>query len=331
MKKADFWEKTKENKIKCLLCPHHCIIPQGKTGLCMVRQNTGEELIALSYGAISSAQIDPIEKKPLYHFQPGTRIFSIGSWGCNFKCVFCQNYAISQDVMLNNSKLVTPEDIIQTMKAYKLNSIAFTYNEPLINFEFVKDVAMLARQNKIMTVLVTNGFIDEEPAKDLLTYIDAMNVDIKSMEDSFYRKYCSGRLQPVLEFCKLAYKYKAHIEITNLIIPELNDRAELFVELASWIKENLSINTPLHFSAYHPSYKLSISATPAVTLEKAYAECRKILPFIYLGNILTDYGQNTICPKCGNTVIVRHGYSVNILGLKDGACTSCGANCGIVQ
>jgi pyruvate formate lyase activating enzyme len=331
MKKADYWQKTKDGKIRCLLCPHHCVIPPDKTGLCLVRQNTGNELTAVCYGVISSAQIDPIEKKPLYHFYPGSRIFSLGSWGCNFKCVFCQNFSISQEVMLNQSKRMEPDDIIQTMLANKLTSIAFTYNEPVINFEFIRDCARLAKQSKFLTVLVTNGFIEESPARELLPYIDAMNVDIKSMEDEFYIKYCSGKLQPVLNFCKLAHSFNCHIEITNLIIPSLNDKEELFLQLAGWIRENLSEEIALHLSAYYPTYRLSLPATPARTLEKAYEKCRSILPFVYLGNILTEQGQNTICSGCGNVVVARHGYSIDIRALKDGGCAICGKKCGIIH
>ncbi len=330
-KKANFWKKRDDDKTQCLLCPHHCIIPKGRTGICGVRQNIEGELIPICYGVISSAQIDPIEKKPLYHFYPGTRIFSIGSWGCNFKCVFCQNFSISQDVIISQSKLLQPQDIIETMLSHKLQSIAFTYNEPLINFEFVKDCAILAKQNKLLTVLVTNGFINEKPATELLPYIDAMNVDIKSMEDEFYRKYCSGRLEPVLEFCKLAKQFKCHIEITNLIIPSLNDKISLVTTLAEWIKTHLSDKTPLHLSAYHPAYKLALPATPVTTLEKVYQECRKILSFVYVGNVLMEHGQDTVCPKCGNIVIARHGYSINICNLKGNCCALCGTECQIVS
>jgi len=322
MKTAKFWHKTDDGKVQCDLCPHGCVIAAGRTGICKVRGIEENELKALGYGLISSAHMDPIEKKPLYHFYPGKEIFSIGGWGCNLGCVFCQNWTISQQ-FISESTRRAPEAIVEeTAKAGSIG-IAYTYNEPLIGFEFVQDCARLAKAEGLVNVLVTNGYTRPEPAAELFPLIDAMNVDIKSMDDAFYRKQCKGSLDPVLASCKQAIAAGVHVEITNLVIPTLNDELRLLETLATWIADNLGKHTPLHLSAYYPQYKLKIPATTTGTLEKAYEICRKQLYYVYIGNAWTSAGQDTRCPDCNDTLISRRGYTTKICGMRNGSCAKC--------
>jgi len=323
MKEALFWHAADAGKIECGLCPHHCRLADGKHGLCGVRLAQAGKLYAAGYGLISSAHNDPIEKKPLYHFHPGKSIFSVGGWGCNFKCRFCQNWTISQQVDFNGSS-VLPEKIVATARAEQSIGIAYTYNEPLINIEFVSECARLAREAGLVNVLVTNGYIEKEPAEFILPLIDALNIDIKSMDEEFYKKQCFASRQPVLEFSKQAVTTGCHVEITNLIIPGLNDADEQIKQLAKWIFANLGKKTPLHLSAYHPEFKMDRPPTPPETLARAYRLCKEKLPYVYMGNLFSDAGQNTLCPQCGNTLIIRRGYSVQRVGLKDSNCAKCG-------
>jgi pyruvate formate lyase activating enzyme len=267
--------------------------------------------------------VDPIEKKPLYHFHPGKEIYSIGGWGCNLGCSFCQNWTISQQ-FVSKAEHVTPEQIMaETVKTGSIG-IAYTYNEPLIGIEFVQDCARLVREKGMVNVLVSNGYVNHDAAADLLPLIDAMNVDIKSMDESFYREQCKGKLAPVLAFCKQAVAAGCVVEITNLVIPTLNNELKLLETLAKWMADNLGKATPLHLSAYHPQYKLKIPATEADALERAYAVCKKHLFYVYVGNVWTSAGQDTQCPDCGETLISRRGFSTDALGIRDGSCAKCG-------
>ncbi len=282
-KEALFYEKQPNNITHCHLCPHECVIADSKRGFCLARKNHGGTLIAEGYGKISSCAMDPIEKKPLYHFHPGSKILSVGSYGCNFKCPFCQNWQIAQQI-LDSLNIITPEELVDM--AIKNNSIgiAYTYNEPTIFYEYVYDTSIMVKEKNLLNVWVTNGYINKKPMEKILPYIDALNIDIKSMDDSFYKKYCKGDLQPVLDICALAKKY-SHVEITNLIIPTLNDTDEHFHKLGKWIKENLGKETPLHISRYFPQYKMDINPTPIDTLKRAEAILLQYLDFVHLGNV----------------------------------------------
>ena len=330
MRTARFYHQTDNDRIQCDLCPHRCVIEDAGAGICGARKVEGNELKAVGYGLISSAGMDPIEKKPLYHFHPGSDIFSIGGWGCNLSCVFCQNWNISQQV-ITTSRAQTAESLLAKTPSRNCIGIAYTYNEPLIGIEFVEDCARLAHTQGLANVLVTNGFIQPEPAAEILPLIDALNIDIKSMDDAFYRDRCRGSLLPVLSFAEQAMSAGCHVEITNLLIPGLNDDADLIRKLAVWIRDDLSERVPLHISAYHPQYELDTPSTPAETMLKAYEICREELSYVYLGNLRTETGQNTQCPSCMATLIARSGYTTDIRGIADGKCTSCGSIVDIIM
>ncbi|MBI2251241.1 MAG: AmmeMemoRadiSam system radical SAM enzyme [Armatimonadetes bacterium] len=328
MKEALYYEKV-NSKIRCYLCPHQCLIKENALGICGVRQNYGDKLITLNYGRYSSINLDPVEKKPLYHFYPGKNILSIGTIGCNFQCPFCQNWSISQvrKTRKKETKSITKEELIKIaidLKEKGNIGIAYTYNEPFIWYEFVRDCAQFAKAEGLKNVLVTNGYVNLKPLEELLPYIDAVNIDIKSMREEFYLKLCKGKLEPVLKTCETAYK-KCLIEITNLIIPNHNDQKEDFEKLVNWIIEHMGDDAPLHFSRYHPDYQFNETATPIETLSLAYKIAKEKLKYVYIGNILDDFGENTYCPNCGKMVIERSGFKVNQDNLNSqGMCNFCG-------
>jgi pyruvate formate lyase activating enzyme len=324
MKTALYWHAIISGRVQCDLCPHQCRLANGQWGLCKARQAMNGELKAAGYGHVSAAHLDPVEKKPLYHFHPGTMIFSIGGWGCNLGCEFCQNWGISQQSPLPGPEY-TPDTIAE--QAVKSGSIgvAYTYNEPLIGHEFVSDCAQRVRANGLSNVLVTNGFVLPGPADALLPWIDAVNLDIKSMEESFYKKSCHAALPPVLDFACQARAAGCHMEITNLVIPGMNDQDGLFEQLGSWMAAHLGRHTPLHLSAYHPDYKSKNPPTPLATLEHARELCARHLDYVYIGNQVSRHGADTGCPGCHATLIERVGYSVKTAGLTAaGLCEGCG-------
>lgn len=329
-RRADHWMRRDDGRLECRLCPHHCAICDGQAGICRVRVRRGDILVAAGYGHISSAHIDPIEKKPLYHFHPGEPIFSIGGWGCNFGCTFCQNWSISQEAHLQGN-VISAEAIVGQALQRGCRRVAYTYNEPLVGFEYVRDCCRLVREAGATNVLVTNGYVEPAPAAELLPLVGALNVDIKSMDDAFYRKQCHGTLAPVLSFCRQAAAAGCHLEITNLLIPTLNDADELVERLAVWVAGNLGPLTPLHLSAYHPDYQAHIESTPLATLERAFEVCRRHLRYVYMGNVAGGRGQDTVCPGCGHTLIVRHGYATTLRGLRGGACAHCGRKADVIM
>ena len=312
-----------DGRAQCDLCPHGCRIPEGGAGRCRVRRVEGGELKADSYGRLSSVNIDPIEKKPLHHFVPGSSILSIGGWGCNFTCRFCQNWSISQQVQAEGPR-TSPDEIVSRADAGGSIGIAYTYNEPLVGYEFVQDCARLAHAAGLANVLVTNGFIRPEPASELLPLIAALNIDVKSMDEDFYRSYCGGSLAPVLAFARQAVSLGCHVEVTNLIIPGLNDGERGLRELAEWIAVKLGPGVPLHLSAYYPRYKLELPPTPEHVLERAHAVCAEALDYVYLGNVMTGLGQDTLCPGCGTVLIRRRGYRTRVENVRERACQACG-------
>ena len=320
--KAAFQHKLRDGKIRCDLCPHHCVLADGESGLCKARVVRDGELLASCYGIISSAALDPVEKKPLYHFYPGRMIYSIGGWGCNFECSFCQNWTISQQVD-REGRSYSPDRAVREAVRLKSIGIAYTYNEPLVGFEFVRDCAEEAKRAGLVNVLVTNGYVVEKPAAELIQFIDALNIDIKSMDDGFYRETCHGRLEPVLNFARQSSDAGCHVEITNLVIPGMNDETGNFEKLACWICDNLGRKTPLHLSAYRPEYKLRTGSTSTALLEKGHDICRRYLDYVYVGNVQTDTGQDTACPECSALLVKRRGYLTDVSGIENGKCTHC--------
>ena len=326
-KEARFWKKTSDNKVQCSLCSHNCEINDGKTGVCGVRQNNDGKLYTLIYGSCSSVAADPIEKKPLYHFHPGTNAFSIGTVGCNFKCLHCQNYSISTaGTDFGYMRELTPEETVKLAKEYNCKGIAYTYNEPTIWHEFTFDSARLAKKNGLYTVYVTNGYISEEPLREISEFLDAMNIDVKAFTEDFYKKICKARLQPVLSTCELAHELGIHIELTYLIIPGYNDSMDEIKKFCEWVVKNLGNNIPVHFSRFHPDHNLlDVNSTPMETMLKAYDLAKETgVLFPYLGNVPTGDYENTICPSCGNICVERHIFSVNLSGINNGKCAKCG-------
>jgi len=326
-KEALFWEKREDGKIQCLLCPVGCVIAEGKMGVCMGRKNEGGTLYATNYGRLVSIAIDPIEKKPLYHFHPGTQILSTGPNGCNMRCQQCQNWTISQEE--SPTEFVTPEDLVRIASNEDSVGIAYTYTEPLIWYEYVLDTAKIARENDLANVLVTNGYIHEEPLKKLLPHVDAMNIDLKSMEDDFYKKICKAKLPPVLRAIELSHKNGIHIEITNLLMPTLNDSEEQIQKLVDFVAD-LSDRIPVHFSRYFPSYQMDLPPTPMESLQKAFLLAKRKLKYVFIGNAYIPNTSNTYCPQCNNLLVKRNGYHTAVVGIKDRKCGNCGVSADVV-
>ncbi len=311
---------TNDRGVRCLLCPHRCLIPPGMKGLCRSRENRGGRLVSSSYGHVAALHVDPIEKKPLYHFLPGSRVLSAGNNGCNLKCAFCQNWSISQ--IDAETTYISPADLLQATLNAGTPSVAFTYAEPVVWFDYVLDCCRMLRESGIKTALVTNGMINPEPLAMILPFVDAMNIDIKSMDSDFYRSICHGWRDPVLETARMA-SHHCHLEITNLVIPNRNDSEELFHRLGVFIQNELSSHTPLHLSAYHPEYRLSEPPTSYETLKTARMILRQYLDFVYLGNI-SPSESDTICPSCGTPAVQRSGYrNIQIDLSPDGHCLNC--------
>ncbi len=316
MREALFY--VKENgDMRCLLCPHACLIAPNERGKCKARINLDGELKTLVYGESDSEKlyfhVDPIEKKPLYHFYPGSYSLSFGTPGCNLFCQNCQNYTLSQSTPNDiKDNFLKPEKIVELAKTHDCKSISYTYTEPTIFYEYVMDTSKIAKKQGIENVWVTNGFINPKPLREALPYIDAMNIDLKSFSDEFYQSVCGGKLRPVLETIKTASK-STHIEITNLLVPILNDSDEDIKKLVDFVSE-LSDEIPLHFSAYRPMYKMEIKPTPTETLYRAKEIAEKKLKYVYLGNVPAN--NDTFCPKC-KTNIIKRNYGVKISLIND--------------
>ncbi|MBW3023276.1 AmmeMemoRadiSam system radical SAM enzyme [Candidatus Woesearchaeota archaeon] len=330
MKKAILWKKLENSNVECQACNFRCKIAPDQTGICMVRKNVNGTLYSLVYGSIISKNIDPIEKKPLFHFLPGTRTFSIGTVGCNFKCLFCQNYDISQYVRdggFITGKETTPKEVVEEAKKYSCESVAYTYNEPAIFVEFVVDTAKLAKKSGLKNVYVTNGYETKEALEKIKGLIDAMNIDLKSFDKNFYMKTCGAvDVEKVLETITNAYNMGFWIEITTLVIPGHNDSDENLRKIAKFIS-SLDKNIPWHISRFFPMYKMeNVPPTPIDTLIKAYKIGQEFgLRYIYIGNVHKEEYESTFCPSCGNTVIERNWVSGEINNkTKNKECPKCG-------
>ncbi|MFP4051145.1 MAG: AmmeMemoRadiSam system radical SAM enzyme [Thermoplasmata archaeon] len=330
MKEAMYWE-VEEDKIRCKLCPQNCLIGEGERGICNVRKNIEGKLYSLIYGKVASLAVDPIEKKPLYHFYPGTSVLSHGSMGCNLKCKFCQNASLSNgDPESPYLKEYTVAELAD--QALNHDGIAWTYNEPTITYEYNLDVSKKIKEmDGGYVVYVTNGFINNDPLEELSPYLDAMNIDIKAFHDDFYRKIVGGRLQPVLDTAVKAVESGIHVEVTYLIIPGYNDEYEEIEDFSEWVMHNLGEDTVVHFSRFHPDHDMrDVPATPEKTMKKAREIAKKVgLNFVYLGNLPAD--NDTKCPECGATIISRSFFSSGRLNLQDGKCPECGRKIPIIH
>lgn len=324
--KIPFYEKYKD-KIRCRICPHNCMIDNDKFGICRVRTLKSETPVAVNYGEVTSMAVDPIEKKPLYHFKPSKDILSIGSFGCNMTCSFCQNYEISQGKP--QTQYVSIEKLKDIIKNIENNAgIAFTYNEPFMWYEYVYDAAKSIKESNSDTsvVVVTNGYINEEPLLKLLPYIDAMNIDLKGYTNRYYSNICGAKLEPVLETIKRCNEH-CHVEITTLLVSEENDSIEEARQIAEFIA-SVNENIPLHLSRYFPRYKMENEATKVERITEAQNEAEKYLTHVYVGNV-QGVDNNTYCPTCNELLIERNGYATNVL-IKDSKCEKCGEKVNII-
>lgn len=325
---ARWWDPPEKGKILCTLCPRYCKIGEGQAGFCYIRQNHGGKLYTLGYGRPTGFAIDPIEKKPLNHFLPGTTVLSFGTAGCNLGCKFCQNWSISKAKLDDlNSMVASPEEVIRIAKQYKTPSIAYTYNDPTIFGEYVMDISKLAREEGIKSVMVTAGYIDKKARKEIYENIDAANVDLKAFTDKFYHKITFSHLDDVLDtLIWLKNETEVWFEITTLLIPGENDSSEEIKQESDWILKNLGDSVPVHFTAFHPDFRMTDKQP---TPKSKLIEARSIaisegIKYCYVGNIHDDDGQTTYCPNCGTVLIKRDWHSVLKNYLKNGKCFKCG-------
>ncbi len=323
MKEAMFWEKKKGKIVQCRLCPRNCVIKEGERGNCRVRENKEGKLYSLVYGKACAIAIDPVEKKPLFHFLPGTGVYSIGTAGCNLHCKFCQNWTTSQanpeEVFVEN---LSPKEIVDNAIKNGCRSIAYTYNEPIVYYEYALETAKIAKKRGVKNIIVCSGFINQEPLLEWCKYIDAANIDLKGFTDEYYKKITGAWLQPVLDTIKTLHEKGVWLELTNLIVPTLNDDMKTIKKMCEWVKQNLSADIPMHFSAFFPCYLLqNLPATTLETVLKARKAALKTgLNYVYAGNVHVEKEGNTYCPKCGKLLIKRRWFEIEENNIKNGKC-----------
>lgn len=321
---AMYYDKLFGNIVQCRLCPNQCILGPGQYGICKARKNIQGKLYSMVYGKIAAAHLDPIEKKPFFHVLPGAKAFSIATTGCNIQCLFCQNWEISQVFPFDvTTQFATPQEVVREALLSGAQAIAFTYSEPVISYEYVLDIAKLAKAAGLKTLMVSNAFIEQKPLKELLPYLDAFKVDFKGFDNSFYQKLTQGRLQPVLESMKTIKQSGVWLEVVNLLVTGQNDSDQAIRDLSLWVKNNLGDDTPLHFSRFSPQYKmLNVPPTPEDTVIHAREIAMKQgLKYVYTGNIVYPSGEITYCPGSKEPIIVRQGMFLTYNGLKDGTCS----------
>ena len=328
MKKALLYEKTgKDNTVNCFLCAHRCRIKEGQLGVCRVRKNNYGDLYSLNYDKVCTTHLDPIEKKPLYHFLPGSMSYSVATMGCNFRCKFCQNYSLS--VVETEARIIgeniPPEELVEAALTSGSQSISYTYSEPTIYFELMLETAKLARERGLRNVMVTNGYMTPEALEMLAPYLDAANIDLKAFREKFYKEYCAAKLAPVLETIKGMKAKGIWVELTTLLIPDLNTDKQEIKELIAFILE-VDDRMPWHVSRFFPQYRLlDVPVTPTDTIYDALEMARDMgLKFVYAGNVADGQYANTRCPTCNAVLIERIGYSTRVKKLADGTCSSCG-------
>lgn len=320
-----YYQKLGNGMVQCFLCPNQCILSPGQIGLCRARKNIEGELYSINYGKIASLHVDPIEKKPFFHFLPGSKAFSIAAPGCNLRCLYCQNWQIAQIFPWEVKTIeLTPEELVNKALESGAESIAYTYSEPTAFFEYMLDTAKIAREKGLKNVVVTAGYISPEPLRELCQYVDAIKVDLKGFNEEFYRKITGARLQPVLEALKIIKEEGVWLEIVNLLIPGENDSEPEIRAMVKWIKENLGEDVPLHFSRFHPMYKLqNLPPTPLETIIRAREIALKEgLKYVYTGNVYYPEGEATYCPESGQIAIQRERFFVVKNNLKEGLCPS---------
>jgi len=329
VKEAMLYQELSDKRVRCDLCSHRCVIADSKRGICGVRENKDGTLYSLVYGKIVATHVDPIEKKPLFNFHPGTRAFSVATVGCNFKCAHCQNAEISQMPAEHNRIIgqeISPEKIVKAAEKNDCKSIAYTYTEPTIFMEYAYDTAMLASKRGIKNVFVTNGYMTEKALRTIHPYLDAANVDLKGFTEEHYQKICAARLKPVLDTLKLMKELDIWVEVTTLIIPTINDSDEVLRNIAEFIL-SLGVETPWHVSRFHPTYKmLDLPPTSVQSVIRARQIGLEVgLRYVYSGNIPGDEGEHTYCYNCGKVLIPRYGYQLEEIRIEDSRCKYCGA------
>jgi len=322
---ALFWKRLKDKVVQCTLCPNYCVLKDGEFGKCRVRKNVGGKLYSLDYAKPCSLAVDPIEKKPFYHFLPGSKVLSIATAGCNMCCKHCQNWQISQSYVWQVPYTrVEPEQVVDIAIQNNIKTIGYTYTEPTIFYEYMIGIAKIAKRRGIKNVIVSNGYTNKEPLLKMARYIDGVNIDLKFMSDKLYKETSCARLEPILETIKTLHKKGVWLEITNLVIPTLNDKTQDIKKTVNWISDNVGKNVPLHFTAFWPSYKLN-HLPP--TSEKVLINARKIalqkLNYVYAENISNKETNTTYCPKCGKALIIRNNFTVIKNNIKNGRCPYC--------
>ncbi len=333
-KEAMLYAKLDDGLVRCALCAHRCTIKEGRLGICGVRQNLGGVLYTLVYAEAIAVHVDPIEKKPIFNFLPGTRSFSIATVGCNFRCAFCQNADISQapkEGFSLTAQEFPPDEVVSAARRYGCESIAYTYTEPTIFFEYAYDSAKLAHQEDIKNIFVTNGYMTLEALEEISPYLDAANVDLKSFDDTFYRRVCGARLQPVLETIEAMHERGVWVEVTTLLVPELNDSEDEVRKIAQFLAA-VDLDIPWHISRFTPRYKMRDKpSTPIDSIHRAAEIGREVgLRYVYVGNVPGDLHENTLCPSCGAVVIGRIGYHTTLY-LDGNRCASCGREIAVVR
>jgi len=325
---AAYWESLDDSFVRCGLCPRRCVVPPGGRGYCEVRENRDGVYYTLTYGNPCALHVDPIEKKPFYHFLPTTTAFSIATAGCNLDCKFCQNWHISQarPEELANYDL-PPEELVAAAVRSGAPSIAYTYSEPTIFYEYMLECAKLAHDSGLRNVYHSNGYIQPEPLRELAVYLDAANVDLKGFTEDYYREMSNASLAPVLRSLKILKEEGVHLEITTLLVPGANDDPEMLTEMCRWIVDNLGATVPVHFSRFHPQHRLrNLPPTPVERLDRAREiALREGLRYVYVGNVPGHEANSTYCPACSTELIHRIGYSVEVTAMETGRCSACGA------
>jgi len=323
---ARYWDKMEDRKVTCRLCPRECVVADRERGYCGVRENRDGVYYTLVHSNVCAEHVDPVEKKPLFHFLPGTTAYSIATAGCNIECKFCQNWEISQfrPEQVRSARR-TPKEVANIAGKFECRSIAYTYTEPVIFTEFMYDCSKAGRQKGIRSIMISNGYIQEKPMEDLTTVLDAVKIDLKAFTNKFYRKMCNGTLKPVLDTLRLLRKSGIWFEIVVLIIPFKNDSQEEIKAMCDWIVENLGDSVPLHFSRFFPTYKIKdLPVTPLETLERAWETAKKAgLHFSYIGNVPGHEAENTLCPNCHKVIIERTGFFVRSNKIGSGHCAFC--------